>query len=572
MSAPTEPGRRPSVGINQSCGQPPTWKEPSKVNFPKVPEEKEVCLQFQPDPGAMELFDTDIARILLDNDLPVTVIVQETFHSPRSFLTVDKGVLLTLHLIRRPTRVYATDSNDNDYYLPLCARQLYQVLPMNPVHDDKEFEGTKALINTNLLPKRVRIKEAHYSDHPGEAQEVGDIIEIDRIEKRPVPVDSDNPPQKCIIGTCNGVPLAFSESMVSATYSAMPSIDFLTISEIVTKFSLPLRVRKADGPDFVMILHRKDIEYHVVATPANSRNVLSIPVSWQGKVELLQNINLDKLFRSLLPPLYPVVNTTWGLKEPGRCDLHPSMREVAQPLGEILDDWSRTKEGQAFVLKACENIVQSHKLRIEELLEEKQRLRNLEQMYADRYERTPPVPSRRGDQPPPRPPRTISSNDNSPTKVSNLHSEEEELKAVLQAKEQVLQNIRRNLKDVTDENRSLKDRNSSLLQYESELQRQTDGFQMYASLDLGYVSVTDKDSFYSTGAEERKHFNSYNIDDVVILLREMKLEKYEDIFRENMIDGLLLANLTQNELCDEIGMSRIQAKRILLQVKKLQEK
>lgn len=131
MSAPSLPRRRPSVGINQSCGQPPTSKEPSKVNFPKVPEEKEVCLKFQPDPAAMELFDTDIARILLDNDLPVTVIVQETFHSPRSFLTVDKGVLLTLHLIRRPTRVYATDSNDNDYYLPACASQLYQVLPMS---------------------------------------------------------------------------------------------------------------------------------------------------------------------------------------------------------------------------------------------------------------------------------------------------------------------------------------------------------------------------------------------------------------------------------------------------------
>lgn len=69
-------------------------------------------------------------------------------------------------------------------------------LTSDPVYDDKEFEGTKALINSNPLPKRVRIKEAHYSDHPGEAQEVGDIIEIDRIEKRPVPIDSDNPPEK----------------------------------------------------------------------------------------------------------------------------------------------------------------------------------------------------------------------------------------------------------------------------------------------------------------------------------------------------------------------------------------
>lgn len=105
------------------------------------------------------------------------------------------------------------------------------------------------------------------------------------------------------------------------------------------------RVRKADHPEFVMILHRKDVEYHIVATTANSKQVLSIPITWQGQVEVLDNANLDMLFRSLLPPIYPLVNTTWGLKEPGRCELQPNMKEVAQPPPQILDEWSRTKEG-----------------------------------------------------------------------------------------------------------------------------------------------------------------------------------------------------------------------------------
>ncbi|KAJ8047880.1 hypothetical protein HOLleu_07004 [Holothuria leucospilota] len=321
------------------------------MNQSRSPEDQHICLKFQPNAADRGIPDTDIVRILSENDLPVTVRMLETFHSPRSGLSLQKGTLLTLHFIRRPVRLYATDGKDNEFYLPLCARQLYQVLPMNLLHDEKEYEGTSALIEENPLPRRVRIVEAHFSDHPGEAQEVGDIIEIDRIEKRPVPIDSDNPPQKCIIGRCNGVPISFSESMDCATYSTMPSEDFLSLSEIVEKFPLPLRVRKADHPEFLMVLVRKDIEHHVVATASNTRQILSIPVMWEGKVEILGNQNLDKLFRSLLPPIYPLVNTTWGLKEPGRCDLQLNMREVAQPLVEILEDWPRSKEGQDFVLK-----------------------------------------------------------------------------------------------------------------------------------------------------------------------------------------------------------------------------
>lgn len=66
----------------------------------------------------------------------------------------------------------------------------------DPIHDDRLYPTTRDLINAKPLPLRVRIEEAHFSDHPGEAQEVGDIIEIKGVEKRPVPYDSENPPQK----------------------------------------------------------------------------------------------------------------------------------------------------------------------------------------------------------------------------------------------------------------------------------------------------------------------------------------------------------------------------------------
>lgn len=95
------------------------------------PEDQQVCLRFQPNDEDRGIPDTDIARILLENDLPVTVRILETLQSPRSGLSLQNGTLLTLHFIRRPVRIYATDGGHNEFYLPLCARQLYQILPMS---------------------------------------------------------------------------------------------------------------------------------------------------------------------------------------------------------------------------------------------------------------------------------------------------------------------------------------------------------------------------------------------------------------------------------------------------------
>lgn len=73
------------------------------------------------------------------------------------------------------------------------------------------------------------------------------------------------------------------------------------------------------------------------------------------------------------------------------------------------------------------------------------------------------------------------------------------------------------------------------------------------------------DSSYSQYSV-RRDISNYSLEDVIQLLREIKLEKYVENFKQNFIDGMLLTNLTENELCEEIGLRRIEAKRLLIEV------
>lgn len=52
----------------------------------------------------------------------------------------------------------------------------------------------------------------------------------------------------------------------------------------------------------------------------------------------------------------------------------------------------------------------------------------------------------------------------------------------------------------------------------------------------------------------------------------MRLEAHVTKFKENSINGELLCDLDEEDLYGEIGMSRIQAKRLMLEVKKRNKK
>ncbi|KAJ8047879.1 Sterile alpha and TIR motif-containing protein tir-1 [Holothuria leucospilota] len=563
---PPLPGRQPDSPRPSSLPLlQPTQPFSQKNDYSKLPDKasglpaaeglshKPVILQLKPPDVESEVLETSqIANLVLTKQLPFAVRLKHKDHHPMSNVVLEEGELLQLHFLYKTTRIYATGPKGNDLFLPICARQMYAILPIDPVHDDKLYTCTADLINAKPLPQRVRIEEAHFSDHPGEAQEVGDIIEVEHIEKRPVPIDSDNPPQKS------------------------PWIVQVTVQCLRLTFSPCLRLSNS------FPCHWKDVEYHVVATTANSKQVLSIPITWQGQVEVLDNASLDRLFRSLLPPIYPLVNTTWGLKEPGRCELQPNMKEVAQPPLEILDEWSRTKEGQEFSLKAGKQTVESYKIRIEELVGEKERLNNEMQLYRSKE---PPPPLPREDVKPPTLPRKPPSlpSPSSPTKSSTSDNDDEDYMDPLPTMPKVPSMIKspkqiQELKElvqtrelrVEGENKELVTKNFSLVEQVRKLQRELDKIDvdpMYDSLQVTYETMPSGNPIYSE-AGLRRSIKSFTVDDVTSFLREVKLEAYTDKFKENFIDGELLATLTENEIYEELGMSRIQAKRLLMEVKK----
>ncbi|XP_071816095.1 uncharacterized protein [Apostichopus japonicus] len=576
---------------------PPQHQE-SQEELDKTPKDRTPCLLFTPPEDEVGFYRTDIAKLLIDHKLPLWVKVTADDVMKGCSTTIMQGTLLCLHFIHRPVRVYTTDKYNNDYYMPLCAQQLYEVLPTNPIHDDRLYPTTRDLINAKPLPLRVRIEEAHFSDHPGEAQEVGDIIEIKGVEKRPVPYDSENPPQKCIIGTCNNVPIAFSDSMDCASYSTMPSVDFMSLSEVVNKFPLPLRIRRADKPDHVLILHRMDEEYHVIATSDKFDHVFSIPISWEGKIEEVDKATSSFHFPSLLPPLYPLVNTTWDVKEPGRRDLQSSMQLVAQPPEGILDSWSRTKEGQDFVLRATKTTVDSYKLRVEELMEEKTRLNNELRLY--RTSKPPAPPPRELPTPilPPKPgsfrspPPSPGNDDDDCEYEEPMHTTNkgkshrpsstqlEELKHLVQERERKVTVLQDKVQHLKKENKDLDNKNASLVEHIRRLQGDIDkleaaGDPTYDSLDANQYAYPSTGPIYSHagGASAAiKGVKSFNEDAVAGLLREMRLEAHVTKFKENSINGELLCDLDEEDLYGEIGMSRIQAKRLMLEVKKRNKK
>ncbi|XP_071816112.1 uncharacterized protein [Apostichopus japonicus] len=204
---------------------------------------RKVDLKFVPTGEELNaVYHTPLTEVLSKRQLPFFVRLKEelTLDERRDTKVVRRGRTLTLHFIIRPKKVFATDKDGKEIVLPLYARQLYDVLPREPHHDDKVFQGTAEVIQSKPLPKRLRILAAVSSGHPDESQEAGEIIDVSHIERRGQ--------LKVLVGksTITRKQFAFSEKMTTSSYTTMISKQPLHLSEIMKKYDLPLRVRKTE--------------------------------------------------------------------------------------------------------------------------------------------------------------------------------------------------------------------------------------------------------------------------------------------------------------------------------------
>lgn len=105
-------------------------------------------LKFVPKGNEMNaIYHTTLTEILSRRELPFNVKLNEdlvlTLDETKGTRIARRGRIITLHVIIRPKKVYATDEAGNKLVLPVYARQLYDVLPI----------GNYQNIHNNFSPK-----------------------------------------------------------------------------------------------------------------------------------------------------------------------------------------------------------------------------------------------------------------------------------------------------------------------------------------------------------------------------------------------------------------------------------
>ena len=59
---------------------------------------------------------------------------------------------------------------------------------------------------------------------------------------------------------------------------------------------------------------------------------------------------------------------------------------------------------------------------------------------------------------------------------------------------------------------------------------------------------------------------SWRVDDVVAYLRSLELGHLEAAFRANGVDGPFLATLSEEDLVTELGLTRLQARKVMMRL------
>eukprot|EP00057_Strongylocentrotus_purpuratus_P022997 XP_011677471.1 PREDICTED: uncharacterized protein LOC105444653 [Strongylocentrotus purpuratus] len=324
--------------------KPPPLPPPflSNAKEPPTPEDFPRTLTLDLPPHERS---TTLAVFLCEMKLPQRIRITESLKVPDCRAVLNRGDSFLLHFIRNNPTVHAATSEGQTIRLPVHAGQKYEILPLDPRLDDKVYNGTKQLLDASPLPSTVRVTEAFYSEEDDEDQVVGDIIQIEKLE-----LDQDR--GMLLIGKCGSANIKYSKAM-NSTFTTMLFPEFHRMTEL-KDHKFPQRVRIPDDTEDLshrsfkhkQVFHLKKFsdDKYVVATRANDPHIYSIPVA--TPIQFTREIITiaEKQILDMLPVLYPLVNSSWGLIDPTQKELPKSMRAAPQPLELVLAAWNASKE------------------------------------------------------------------------------------------------------------------------------------------------------------------------------------------------------------------------------------
>ncbi|XP_038060618.1 uncharacterized protein LOC119731519 [Patiria miniata] len=638
--------------------------DPEPPGPPKPPEEFPAKLTLKLE---AEDRDTDLARICSDalHELPQMVKVGEKFSVKGNDVQLQKGESLLLLFVAELPRVHAVDTTSGkEVWLPVHAEQLYETLPMDPRLDDKLYTGVTAMMNSNPMPCIVRVLEGYSGSDYAECVDQEDVIRISHIEEK---VRRYSKERILIAQNQVGHRLELHKDMDCAHFTTMMSALFLHMSELIG-LDFPQRVRVVEETNFEkrkpkeekvfkLLSFKNDLQ--VIATRSRKPGLLSIPLS--VPISLNTTSFKDKTVQSCLPPLFPPVNLTWGVREFGRPTLPEPLREISQPLPEPLRGWLESFEGKERVCKVA-------KVSKEDLIQDLKEMTNYTKDLTNRIAcldqvDKPLIPTRDKPVAPPRPPtkpltyrslpakpdmkpvvcspkpkltpkpkprsftapkqpsdskvlnkRRVSTDDgyevpgvyvgsdieeeegdeyevvpdvNDPTKPLDVTTQE--LKNILQQKEKKIASLK-------EENEQLKEKCEKLEKEKREIRvsnfKNVDEInRLQAEIDR-MLARNDGDMYdflipterplptlpTSPGAviynsphdllSEKVLMSRADIEGVSDILRQLNLGKYVEKFREEAVDGALLVTLDDSVLKEDLGMTGLHARKLLLEVKK----
>ncbi|XP_072175894.1 uncharacterized protein [Diadema setosum] len=608
LPEPAKPARKPRPPPPNPGTEPPC----------QAPEQHPRTLNLASEVSGKER-SNKLTKFVCENVLPQCIKVTESYNVPGCDVKLEKGAILMLHYIFKNPTVFATNHMGKNVRLPVYARQNYEILPLDQALDDVEYDSTEELINAKPLPGAVRVLDAHCSCHPEEPQEPDDVIEIERVE-----VDRER--GKVLVGTCDGVNLRYSTEMNTSRYTTMVSPDFHTMSELKER-KFPQRVRVPDlGRGFskrdmqsekVFVLHKFSMENHLLATKYGDKRVYQIPLTTPLSFE--PKAGTADIARALCPPMYALVNHSWGLVDPSQSTLPPSMEAIPQPLPPVLEAWLKSAEGKNMSATTADRRNKDLEEKVSEANKEmaqmKAELNALKRRRSPDAPAPPPRPAKEGLAPaqptppslPPRPPtlRNLSTSDKGeyeqlqgdevyehvwdsqkspkPSESMDPQTLTKHVNSVLATKEMELVDVRREAKflaqkceKLTKENRELKDklsrssgryvnlpsRNPSKEgeedDYEDSNEYLTPIIPEKRPLPIGSSSTLPRST-------SRQDIESLSVDGVRNLLLKLGLEQYAQRFADEVVNGALLVHLGEKHFL-ELGMSAFHARKLKVKI------